>query len=216
MEYENKDICKKCGGFCCKKSGCDYYVSDLDVINKENLSKLLDTGNVSIVAAIQFSKLNNGKKCCTPFLYLRARNVDRDVIDLFSMKKQCSMLTDTGCMYDISKRPSGGVNLIPGENMKCSPLLDPRVEVAKWNDYQNILSKLVKRYSGMSVDARFRLDVENVFFDILTENFDGVSPIEIADVLACFNDLVEIFPDEFKKARARVNSNPLVLKKRRQ
>ena len=34
MEYENKEICKKCGGFCCKKSGCDYFVSDFGFITK--------------------------------------------------------------------------------------------------------------------------------------------------------------------------------------
>lgn len=28
IEYENKELCAKCGGICCKKSGCDYFVSD--------------------------------------------------------------------------------------------------------------------------------------------------------------------------------------------
>ena len=29
-KYENKEICKQCGGYCCKKSGCDYFVSDFE------------------------------------------------------------------------------------------------------------------------------------------------------------------------------------------
>lgn len=46
MELENKDICTKCGGKCCKKSGCDYFVSDFDLINKNRLLEILATGNV--------------------------------------------------------------------------------------------------------------------------------------------------------------------------
>ena len=30
MEKENKELCKKCGGFCCIKSGCDYSAKDFD------------------------------------------------------------------------------------------------------------------------------------------------------------------------------------------
>lgn len=51
MEYENKEICKKCGGFCCKKSGCDYFVSDFGFITKGKIIEALETGNVSIVSA---------------------------------------------------------------------------------------------------------------------------------------------------------------------
>lgn len=113
MEFENKDLCKKCGGRCCKKSGCDYFVSDFDVIDKSSLVKLLDTGNVSIVAALSFRTLKNKDRVVEPFLYLLARNIDRGIVDLFSLKKTCSMLTDEGCTYTLENRPGGGVNLIP-------------------------------------------------------------------------------------------------------
>ena len=28
--FENKEFCKNCGGYCCVKSGCDYWVDDFD------------------------------------------------------------------------------------------------------------------------------------------------------------------------------------------
>ncbi len=121
MEYENKELCSKCGGRCCKKSGCDYFVSDFKIIDKNTILKVLETGNVSIVSAFKFEILANGKEVVVPILYLRARNEGRGVIDLFSMKKRCSMLTSTGCSYNLEQRPEGGVNLIPREN-GCQPL----------------------------------------------------------------------------------------------
>lgn len=57
-KYEDKDICKSCGGMCCKKSGCDYYVSDFPSITKSEILKALETGNISIVAAINIQEIN--------------------------------------------------------------------------------------------------------------------------------------------------------------
>ena len=41
-KYENLEICKECGGYCCKKSGCDYFVSDLESMNLEYLESFLN------------------------------------------------------------------------------------------------------------------------------------------------------------------------------
>ncbi len=204
MEYENKNLCAKCGGKCCKKCGCDYFVSDFDTINKNELLEVLSTGNVSIVALLNFKLLPNGQKTVVPFLYLRARNKDRDVIDLFSIKKECVMLTPIGCSYSLENRPGGGVNLIPGKNGSCRPYKDPYEEMEKWTSYQNILSKLVKRYTGKSVDIVLKENIEQVLFDVLTKNFDGVSPLEIEDITACVNELIEVYPDCYQNALERV------------
>ena len=61
MEYENKELCSKCGGRCCKKSGCDYFVSDFKIIDKNTILKVLETGNVSIVSAFKFEILEKVK-----------------------------------------------------------------------------------------------------------------------------------------------------------
>lgn len=36
MERENKELCKKCCGFCCIKSGCDYSAKDFDALRRAN------------------------------------------------------------------------------------------------------------------------------------------------------------------------------------
>lgn len=201
MEYENKELCSKCGGFCCKKSGCDYFTSDFKVINKNVLIELLETGNVSIVSTFIFSNENTN---ITPFLYLRARNKDRDIVDLFSMKKECSMLTESGCSYDLEHRPGGGVNLIPSKDL-CTPLRDPKKEIEKWKPYQGLLSKLVKRYTGKSVDTVIKEDVEEVFYQLLTDQFDGIQKREILDITSFITPLVTFFPDEYLNARKRAS-----------
>lgn len=86
MEFENKELCAKCQGKCCKKCGCDYFINDFEEINKNSILKILETNNVSIVSALRSEYLPNGKKVLEPFLYLRARNVDRGVVDLLSLK----------------------------------------------------------------------------------------------------------------------------------
>lgn len=205
MEYENKELCSKCGGRCCKKSGCDYFVSDFKSIDKNTILKILETGNVSIVSAFKFEILANGKEVVVPILYLRARNEDRGIIDLFSMKKRCSMLKSTGCSYNLEQRPGGGVNLIPREN-GCQPLNNPLDELKKWYPYQTLLAKIVKRYTGMSVDAVLRSNIEEVFYEVLSKNFDGVDDREIADILKGLPDLVKYYPEEYIKAKNRKNN----------
>lgn len=202
MEYENKEICRECGGSCCKKSGCDYYTSDFEVLNKNAILDLLKTGNVSIVSALKFSKTKDGKTIVSPFLYLRARNEDRDVIDLFSMKRQCSMLTSTGCSYDIENRPAGGVNLIPSKE-RCTPLLNPMDELNKWTPYQNMLSKIVTRYTGKSVMEVLREDVSTVFCQVLTKDFDGVDEREVAEITSCIQELSLCYPKEYEQAKEK-------------
>lgn len=205
MEFENKDLCQKCGGRCCKKSGCDYFVSDFEVINKNNLVKILDTGNVSIVAALSFKTLRNGEKAVEPFLYLRARNIDRGVVDLFSLKKTCSMLTDTGCTYTLENRPGGGVNLIPREDV-CRPLKDPVEEIKKWLPYQSLLSKLVKRYTGKSVEENLKEDIKKVFYQFIMKDFDGVSEVEIEDMASCLPELASIYQDCYLDTKNKTTS----------
>lgn len=46
------------------------------------------------------------------------------------IKKCCSLLTDSGCLYSLEKRPSGGVNLIPDEN-GCYQLVNQKEAILK-------------------------------------------------------------------------------------
>lgn len=162
IEFENKEICRECGGFCCKKCGCDYSVDDFCDLSVDAIQSLLENGNVSIVSFLSFKEINK-KMTYTSFLYLRHRNVNRPMVDLLSMKTRCLALTDSGCMYSIEDRPSGGVNLIPSNDSACYPLKKPFDIVKGFERYQKSLSRVVKRITGKSVDAQLKDDVYKLF-----------------------------------------------------
>lgn len=41
-KQENKDICRCCGGKCCKKSGCDYAPKDFESLKINDLYNKLE------------------------------------------------------------------------------------------------------------------------------------------------------------------------------
>lgn len=210
---ENKDICSVCGGKCCKKSGCDYSPRDFSNLGFNELNKILSEEKISIVSTLSFERLPNNKLFVNPFLYLRARNNNRPVVDLFSTKTTCSQLTNTGCSYNYEQRPFGGKNLIPSLEV-CHPEI-PQIEIIKeWDRYQKTLSKLVKRLTGNSVDQQLRIDVEKVFYDALTENFDDVTPVEIMDITSMLPILVEIYPQEYVNALEKASGKVKIKKAR--
>ena len=202
---ENKDMCRMCGGMCCKKSGCDYSANNFSDLSYEGIKKELGVGDKSIVCVLEFKKDSLGKYFYIPFLYIRARNVGRDVIDLVSMKKKCALLLDNGCSYDYDNRPEGGRNLIPCKNLggKCFPLNNPVDIVKTWEPYQKILRRIVKEYTGMDLKTRISFDVENLFYDVLSDNYQDVSIIERRELKSFVVMLSQIFPGELHNANAR-------------
>lgn len=213
---ENLDICRECGGKCCIKCGCDYSAEDFFDLSYKGILNVLSKGDKSVVAFVKFKTLANGKFIAEPFLYLRARNTNRDIVDLISMKTRCSQLGDNGCSHSYDERPFGGKNLIPvrRENGICQPLVDPYSIVETWRPYQNQLRKVVKQYTGMSVEKRISQDAENLFYDVMSENYQDVSLAEKKDLRNFVPLMVNAFPEEFVKAKARyMTSGPMLINK---
>lgn len=209
---ENTEVCKNCGGRCCKKSGCDYWPSDLPDKTYKGILKFLENGKVSIVAMMNFKRIN-GKLCNFPFLYLRERNTGRDVVDLLSMKTPCSNLTEHGCSYTYEERPSGGKNLTPSKDGLCYPKEDNLQKVLEWSPYQKQLEKIVKRYTGLSIDNKIKEDVVTLLTDIKEENFKNVSELEIIDVERMLPMLIECYKEQAEQVLN--NSNKLLVKNNR-
>lgn len=209
---ENTEVCKNCGGRCCKKSGCDYWPSDLPDKTYKEILKFLENGKVSIVAMMNFKRIN-GKLCNFPFLYLRGRNTGRDVVDLLSMKTPCSNLTEHGCSYTYEERPSGGKNLTPSKEGLCYPKEDNLQKVLEWSAYQKQLEKIVKRYTGLSIDNKIKEDVVTLLTDIKEENFKNVSELEIIDVERMLPMLIECYKEQAEQVLN--NSNKLLVKNNR-
>ncbi len=44
VKYENKEICKECGGKCCKKCGCDYLPKDFEDLSTNGLLERITGG----------------------------------------------------------------------------------------------------------------------------------------------------------------------------
>jgi len=214
-KVEDRSICAECGGYCCKKSGCDYFVSDFESMKMDYLDSILDTGRVSVIASCVFKRLGNGKLINTPILSLRARNINRDAIDLISFKTTCASLEDDGCHFSLEDRPSGGAALIPCREGACYSEVDRLEELKKWEPYQAVLGKLVKRRTGMSVDKKIREDVENLFYNTMNKNVDGVAAAELYDVLQNMMPLLlEAYPEEYKNAKFRISTSSIVLMKK--
>ena len=208
---ENLDICRACGGRCCKKSGCDYSSKDIKDLSLSGLCNLLEQGKVSITSVFVTDILPNNKKYTYPLLLLRARNTNRDVIDLFSLKTRCAQLTETGCIYSYEDRPTGAKNLIPKANRKCYSTVDPMELARSWMPYQKLLGRLVRKYTGLSVEDKIREDVEKFYDDIFNENFEYVSEQEIIDVRAFAIDLALMYKDEYNRALARSKSKEIAV-----
>lgn len=201
-KYINEQMCSECKGACCKKGGCQYEPKDFEEIKYNYLLEKLNEGYISIVASLEPYSIN-GKNIMGTHLYIKSRNVDRPIIDLYSPRTRCKALNSTGCMYDANNRPSGGLNLIPAKDEKgkcCYPEKDPMEYIIMWEPYQNILRKLVKHFTGKSVEYQLKEDIYKVFLDVFYIRFDGVSKEEIRNILEDLMMLQIYFPEEYEKA----------------
>ncbi len=146
-----------------------------------------------------------------PILHVRARNVGRDVVDLVSMKK-CFALLDVGvgCSLDYEHRPLGGRNLVPSADGLCYSIIAPLDILRMWEPYQKRLRKIVRNYTGMSFSERVSQDVENLFFDVFSQNYQGVSYEEIEELKDFVPLLVKTYPREMAKACSRYSHKSIL------
>lgn len=159
LQTFNKKICKECGGRCCKNCGCIYSVDDFKSLTYGNLKSELDQGRASIISTFVISS-----NCISYFLSLRARNIDRDVVDLFSAKTTCFLLTEIGCSLDDFKRSQGGVLYIPHENGNCESLYTEKIAYQEWIQYQKILERLTRYFSGKTSRDKLKKDIIQVAY----------------------------------------------------
>lgn len=196
----NLEICSKCLGACCKKSGCDYMPNDFDDLSYENLLKVISERNISIVSELIFREID-GNFVATPILFLREKGVKKNTVDLVSMKNTCSSLTSTGCKYTLKERPSGGASIIPSENYPaCPTTLNKQELLTSWIPYQETLTQIVKKLTGMSVEDRIRMDVRQLVIKYLSKDYDTIHPSTVKDTLQLITNISKAYPKETKQA----------------
>ena len=59
----------------------------------------------------------------------------------------------------------------------------------------------MKRITGKSVEEQLRLDVEQLFLDVLLQNTEGVTRRELLDIHSMIPILSSAYPKEFSNAK---------------
>lgn len=209
-ELENKRICSDCKGKCCKLGGCEWFVSDFKSLSVKAIDAILKEGRTSIIAT-PYTRFQNGKFKCTPILSLRARNINRGEVNLLSFETCCASLTDEGCYFEFKDRPSGGKHLIPQEDHNCRPDFSSAQKLNDWLPYQKALRKLVTKYTGKSVDEKFREDVIDFIFAFATEDLSQIPVPRLVDMSETVQELMLAYPEEAAEAAKRSMRSPKLI-----
>lgn len=217
VELVNSEICKNCGGKCCKHCGCSYSVDNFKLLSLKELKEKLEEGKTSIISQFVISKKN-----VSYYLQLRARNLDRDIVDLFSIKNTCSSLTPTGCSFTKEERPQAGLLFIPKENNNCYGYYTNEIAYKEWINYQKVLEKLVRQYTNKSSLEKLKEDITNVAYTltynhtVLTKNglnieVDTLTPAE-KEAFEALNAIIPTFQKEIEDGMLLAKTKILEMK----
>ncbi len=142
-KYIDYEMCKKCGGVCCKQNGCVYLPKDFKSLEASEIIKELDKGKISISGQPVNFFMNNW----TYIPYLRARNKDAEIVDLITNGGPCINLTDSGCSLSENERPSCGLLVKPVKIGGPCEKIKKDVGI-EWLEYSNVLESLIKLYTN--------------------------------------------------------------------
>lgn len=163
----NHSICSKCGGKCCKYSGCALF--PINISNPFRYSKLLkrmQTGKYSFKLSL-FQDCESSQYGYQ--LRIKARNVDRDVVDLFSAPNRCMhWRAKGGCLFTDATRPYEGLHLIPQPSYQCYPDFSANFAFEQWEKVQSDLKKAFVKFSPNGDDVlttlykQYKANIEEV------------------------------------------------------
>jgi len=139
----NTEICKKCGGKCCKATGCHISPFDLKEISVEFIINLIDeTGCISIDwwDGNPITNEHTNEKA----YFLRIKNQDSFTVDP-TFGGICSILTDIGCPLSFEYRPRGARDLVPSEG-ECQVLYSKQECAIDWYAYHDIMEEVYWYY----------------------------------------------------------------------
>lgn len=137
----NRELCSKCGGYCCEKEACILFPFDISPFTEENISYLLEKGYYSIRAFFESGKA---------YAFLTAREEGNDAFAILKSHKRCAHLTEKGCMFFDAERPTGGLALIPAPYYKCNSAYELEELEAHWKDevVVKVMDEVLKKYIG--------------------------------------------------------------------
>lgn len=148
--HSNYEICKNCGGGCCKNLPCGLSPSQIVSLGyeltEESLTKCLESGDYALDYWF-----NNFSKDDYYWYYIRYRAKGGLIADTHYIGTECVMLTDSGCKLPFDKRGIQGKSLKPvaGKHGCAGPIGKKEMGII-WKTYRSILGKLWDKYESES------------------------------------------------------------------
>lgn len=198
-KYIDYEMCKKCGGACCKQNGCIYAPKDFNSVDFSYLKNELEKGKISISG--QPTPIQGNLWTYIP--YLRARNKNADIVDLITNGGPCINLNENGCTLPEEKRPTFGLLVKPTKiGGPCEKVNSD--SAINWLDYSELLEELVKHYTNKHI---IDIIVEEISRKMIVikqkiENNVRLSPIEVINADWYYKVMANkpyYTPDEVKK-----------------
>lgn len=152
----NPEICKECGGECCKRCGCNFSPDDFEEISFEYLKTQLEKGYISIEYIDRELIYDD-----VGVYILRARNQGAPIVDTtFHPRTPCILWTESGgCKLDYEHRPSDGRLLIPsrkklfGMYRECYTTYSLANCCYEWKPHQRVLFELIKYFKDKDFEC---------------------------------------------------------------
>jgi hypothetical protein len=145
IEVENLDLCRKCGGECCKNMGCHFSPDDFSNISFKTLKTELEKGNISIDHWI--GDIDEKRDRYSKTYYLRMRNLNTGIVNA-SWGGQCKIWDKKiGCPLPFEKRPKGARALVPNNLGRCNATYTKEMCVMDWRKHHTILKRLEEYFS---------------------------------------------------------------------
>ncbi|MBO8160280.1 MAG: hypothetical protein H0Z24_01475 [Thermosipho sp. (in: Bacteria)] len=131
--FLNGELCKKCGGKCCKYYPGIALPKDFGNSRKEILNNLIRVFKSGLWTIDWIDRKKD--------LYFVRPSIKgyEDVLFDHSIQGECVFLTKNGCSLPIERRPTGCLLLEPIENGKCVPHISKAEASKEWKNYLDLL-----------------------------------------------------------------------------
>lgn len=170
--YESAEICRVCGGACCKTGGCSLAPEDmlrelaiwrLEREGSEAQGSEKNAGQPGEAELWELEKWLQESNCAIdsftgetgPCYYIRMRHKCFTFIGVDAMG-ECIALTDQGCSLPYERRPKGGRDLEGRPDRRCRQHYTREQMEADWKPYQ-------QRLRDIWDDWHDRLERQGVF-----------------------------------------------------
>ena len=167
---ENFEVCRKCGGKCCKFMPCMLFPGEvrkmygikeftydnmLEILKKKEV--IIDYWEGDICDCINeedhpyfYKKYKPNDRLSSYFIRFRTIDETGDYLVYPAWEGQCINLTNTGCKFNWDNRPICGKALIPNDKGLCDSKFNKQNYALSWLKYENILEDIAIGYGRKS------------------------------------------------------------------